>query len=104
MATCAALYEAASALLTHFKRKDKVKTWALAIAKRASHRKAVVAVARKLAVIMQAMWVDGTFCGDPTAVPADVWPTPRSRRASCCAVMHKTDGRLPSLSDAIATR
>jgi hypothetical protein len=35
-----ALYEAASALLTRFKRKDKVKTWGLAIAKRTSHRKA----------------------------------------------------------------
>jgi transposase len=33
----------------------------------------VVAVARKLAVIMHAIWVDGTFyCGDPAAAPADV--------------------------------
>lgn len=68
-----ALYEAASALLTRFKRKDKVKTWGLAIAKRTSHRKATVAVARKLAVIMHAMWVDGTFyCGDSAARAADV--------------------------------
>jgi transposase len=68
-----ALYEAASALLTRFKRKDKVKTWGLMIAKRTSHRKATVAVARKLAVIMHAMWVDGTFyCGDPDAAKADV--------------------------------
>ena len=37
-----ALYEAASALLTRFKRKDKVKTWGMTIAKRAGHRKAVV--------------------------------------------------------------
>ena len=68
-----ALYEAASALLTRFKRKDKVKTWGLAVARRAGHRKAVVAVARKLAVIMHAMWLDGTFyCGDPAASAADV--------------------------------
>jgi transposase len=68
-----ALYEAASALLTRFKRKDKIKTWGLAIAKRTSHRKATVAVARKLAVIMHAMWTSGTFyCGDPTASKADV--------------------------------
>ena len=61
-----ALYEAASALLTRFKRKDKIKTWGLALAKRSSHRKATVAVARKLAVVMHAMWVDGTFYyGDP---------------------------------------
>ena len=68
-----ALYEAASALLTRYKKKDKVKSWGLALAKRASHRKATVAVARKLAVIMHAMWVDGTFyCGDPDAPQADV--------------------------------
>jgi transposase len=41
--------------------------------KRSNHRKATVAVARKLAVIMHAMWLDGTFyCGDPTASAADV--------------------------------
>ena len=61
-----ALYEAASALMTRFKRKDRVKTWGMSIAKRSCHRKACVAVARKLAVIMHAMWVDGTFyVGDP---------------------------------------
>jgi transposase len=37
---------------------------------RAGHRKATVAVASKLAVIMHAMWTDGTFyCGAP-ATPA----------------------------------
>jgi len=50
-----------------------VKTWGMRIAKRTSHRKATVAVARKLAVITHAMWVDGTFyCGDPDASKADV--------------------------------
>lgn len=68
-----ALYEAASVLLTRFRRKDKIKSWGLAIAKRSCHRKACVAVARKLAVIMHAMWVDGTFyVGDPQASAADV--------------------------------
>lgn len=68
-----ALYEAASALLTRFKRQDKIKTWGMAIAKRSSHRKATVAVARKLAVIMHAMWTGGTFyCGDPSASEADI--------------------------------
>jgi transposase len=74
MAMCARRsMSAASALLTRFKRKDKVKAWGMAIRKRAGHRKATVAVVRKLAVIMQAMWRDGTFnCGDPTASKADV--------------------------------
>ena len=45
--------------------------WRLPSAPR--HRKATVAVARKLAVIMHAMWVDGTFyCGDPAARAADI--------------------------------
>ena len=51
-----ALYEAASALMTRFKGRDKVPTWGLALARRSCHRKATVAVARKLAVIMHAMW------------------------------------------------
>lgn len=55
-----ALYEAASALMTRFKGKDRLKTWGQALAKRGSHRKATVAVARKLAVIMHAMWTDGS--------------------------------------------
>ncbi len=63
-----ALYEAASAMLTRFKGKDKVKTWGQEIAKRGCHNKAAVAVARKLAVIMHAMWTDGTcYVGDPSA-------------------------------------
>ncbi|MCK1410025.1 IS110 family transposase, partial [Bradyrhizobium sp. 76] len=68
-----ALYEAASALLTRYKKKDRVKAWGLALAKRSSHRKATVAVARKLAVIMHATWTGGTFyCGDPDASAADL--------------------------------
>lgn len=65
-----ALYEAASGLMTRFKGKDK--TRGQQIAKRSCHRKAVVAVARKLAVIMHAMWSDGSFyVGDATANEAD---------------------------------
>lgn len=56
-----ALYEAANVLLTRYRGQDKVKTWGQAIAKRRCHQKACVAVARKLAVIMHALWCDGTF-------------------------------------------
>ncbi|RWE35895.1 IS110 family transposase [Mesorhizobium sp.] len=62
------LYEAASGLMTRFKGRDKVKSWGQAIAKRSCHRKACVAVARKLAVIMHAMWSDGTFYVGDSAV------------------------------------
>jgi transposase len=48
-------------------------------AKRSSRRKA--AVARKLAVIAHAMWVDGTFhCGDPTVRATDVGACAAARR------------------------
>ncbi|MFK0691149.1 IS110 family transposase [Mesorhizobium sp. IMUNJ 23033] len=66
------LYEAASALMRRFRGTDKVKSWGREIAKRSCHRKACVAVARKLAVIMHAMWSDGTFyVGDPAASRTD---------------------------------
>lgn len=68
-----ALYEAASAMLSRFKGKDKVKAWGQSLAKRSCHHKAAVAVARKLAVIMHAMWSDGTiYMGDPTATQKEV--------------------------------
>ena len=58
-----ALYEAASAMLTRYKGKTALKSWGQKIAKRC-HKKGVVAMARKLAVIMHAMWRDGTFYVD----------------------------------------
>ncbi len=48
------LYEAASGLLTRFKGKDKIKRWRTQLGERRCHRKAAVAVARKLAVLMHA--------------------------------------------------
>lgn len=70
---CGVSGEAASALMTRFKGRDKVKSWGERIAKRSCHRKATVAVARKLAVIMHAMWTDGTlYVGDPSAGAGEV--------------------------------
>ena len=55
-----ALYESANALLTLTRKPVPLKTWGLKIAKKRGHKAACVAVARKLAVIMHAMWRDGT--------------------------------------------
>jgi hypothetical protein len=52
--------EAANALLTRVPKWSALKAWGLRIAKRSGLRKAKVAVARKLAVILHRMWVDGT--------------------------------------------
>jgi transposase len=57
------LYEAANVLLTRVAKWSALKAWGMRIAKRRSLNKARVAVARKLAVILHRMWIDGTeFC------------------------------------------
>ena len=55
-----ALYEAASVMLTRTVRFSSLKAWGMAVARRRGMRKARVALARKLAVILHRMWVDGT--------------------------------------------
>src|ERR1700748_1559527 len=54
------LYEAANVMLTRYKGQLKLKDWAFAIARRSTMRKARVALARRLAIIMHAMLRDGT--------------------------------------------
>jgi transposase len=54
------LYEAANVMLTRYKGTLKLKDWALAIAKRSTMRKARIALARRLAIIMHAMLRHGT--------------------------------------------
>jgi transposase len=53
------LYEAAHVILTKPVKGGGVKSWAMRLAKRAGMRKAKVALARKLAVIMHRMLADG---------------------------------------------
>lgn len=55
------LYEAANSILTRTCQSFALKTWALKIAKRRGLKKARVALARRLAVIMHAMLRDGTL-------------------------------------------
>jgi len=53
------LYEAAQSMLRSTKW-SWLKAWAMQIAKRRGMKKAIVALARRLAVIMHRIWVDGT--------------------------------------------
>jgi transposase len=55
-----ALFEAAHILLTRATRFSALKRWALDIAKRRGMKRAKVALARKLAVVLHRMWVDAT--------------------------------------------
>jgi transposase len=54
------LFEAAGVLLTRVQKWCALKAWGLRIAKRSGMKKARIAVARKLAVILHRMWRDGT--------------------------------------------
>src|ERR1039457_7121555 len=54
------LYEAAQSMLRSKKKWSWLKAWAMQIARRRGMKKAIVALARRLAVIMHRIWVDGT--------------------------------------------
>ena len=54
------LFEAAGVLMTRVPKWSALKAWGTRLAKRNGLRKAKVAVARKLAVILHRMWNDGT--------------------------------------------
>src|SRR5678809_741122 len=55
-----ALYEAANVLLARITRFSKLKRWGMDVAQRRGSKRAKVALARKIAVILHRMWVDGT--------------------------------------------
>ena len=70
-----ALYQAAHVMLVRPVKGSGLKSWAMKLARRAGMKKAKVALARKLAVILHRMWVDGTSfvfaaSGKPAAMAA----------------------------------
>jgi transposase len=56
----AVLYEAAQSMLCHSQKWSWLKAWAVRVAQRRGMRCATVALARRIAVILHRMWVDGT--------------------------------------------
>lgn len=88
------LYEAASCLLTRSKAHCGVRTWGQKIVKRAGLKKAIVAVARRLAVIMHAMWRDGTYF-EPGDQPAPRRPRKTSARPATTRKVKPPAKRLP---------
>lgn len=56
----AVLYEAAHVMLVRSTRWTPLKAWAMRVAARRGAKRAKIALARKLAVIMHRMWIDGT--------------------------------------------
>ena len=57
------LYEAANVMLTRSRNANPLRSWAAKLAKRAGYKKARVALARKMAVVLHRMWLDGTDLG-----------------------------------------
>ena len=65
------LYEAANTVLTRSRSDSALKRWGLGLKAKTGHKKAVVAVARKLAVILHAMWAKGeVFRAEPAPAEA----------------------------------
>jgi transposase len=56
----ARLYEAAHTMLVRLAKWSWLKAWAMKIARQRGIKKAIVALARRLAVILHRIWVDGT--------------------------------------------
>ena len=54
------LFEAATVILQRYARPSQLKDWGLKLAKRVGMRRAKVALARKLAVLLHRVWRDGT--------------------------------------------
>ena len=54
------LYEAAQVMLVRSVKWSWLKAWAMQLARRRGMKKAIVALARRLAVILHRIWVDGT--------------------------------------------
>ena len=54
------LFEAAQSMLTRTIKWSWLKAWGMKVARHRGMRRAIVAVARRMAVIMHRMWVDGT--------------------------------------------
>jgi len=61
------LYEAANNLIVGVRRARPLKDWARRIKKRTSHKKACVALARKLAVILHHMLITGKLAREVQA-------------------------------------
>ena len=68
------LYEAAQVMLTRTRKWSWLKAWAMNVAKRRGRLKAIVALARRLAVIMHRIWSDGTvfLWTKANAAPPDI--------------------------------
>lgn len=64
------MYQAVTVMLAKTKGWSRLKAWDLRLIKRIGFKRAAIAVARKMAIIMHAIWVDGTEFEYGSAKPA----------------------------------
>jgi transposase len=75
------LYEAAHSLLTQSRKWSWLKAWGIRVAQRRGLRRAIVAVARRLAVVLHRTWVDvASFAGARTAPRFRRLPEPAAEK------------------------
>lgn len=78
------LYEAAqTSLLTRVTKWSWLRAWAMNVARRRGRQKAIIALARRLAVIMHRMWHDGT---EFRWTRQDIMPRPPDRAPDHCSL------------------
>jgi hypothetical protein len=77
-------------LLTKVRRFSPLKAWGTRLVQRIGAKKARVAVARKIAVILRCIWVDGTefWWRRPRSARWPVWRTPPDQAATNIAAPH----------------
>jgi transposase len=76
------LYEAAQILMTQSRHWSWLKAWGMKVAQRRGMRRAIVAVARRLAVVLHRMWTDGTdFRWEANPAPRSRSPDTISERS-----------------------
>lgn len=96
------LYDAAQVLLNRVAKWSWLKAWAMSVAKRRGLQKAMVALARRLAVIMHRMWSDGTeFCwfeGQHIHSVVGGWFKPNTPSPACSSAQCESAFRPPPAS------
>src|SRR5262249_35942592 len=98
------LYEAAQILLVRSTKWSWLKAWAMQIARRRGMKRAIVALARRLAVIMHRIWVDGTEFRWTLVQRVDgpVYVLARSERVKALRATDLDDATVRSAEEAAA--
>jgi transposase len=74
------LYSAATTLITQVRKPSPLRTWTLRLQERKGFKKAAVAAARKIAIVLMCIWRDATIFNPTQEANAQPQPCPREPR------------------------